>query len=242
MQLWVDATREVMLVWGNALLDGFGSMVEKVVSIVPNIILAVIIFAVGWLMGSILCSIIERIFRTLKIDEALKEEGFGEVVARSGLKLNSGYFFGEIAKWFVVLAFLIASFDVLNLTAVTDSLKSIVLDVLPNVIVAALILLIALVIADAVKKAVIASARTAGIHSANFVGTVAKWAIWIFAAFTALSRLGLWDAYLNTLLEGIIIAFSLAIGLAFGLGGQDAAAEYIEKIRDEIESHTEGKK
>jgi len=106
--------------------------------------------------------------------------------------------------------------------------------VLPLRLVAALVLLAAGVIGDVTGRVVVTGARTAGIDSAHFVGVVAKWAIWIFAILVALSQLGIAVAFSQTLFTGVVIAVSLALGLSFGLGGQETASRFIEKIRGEI--------
>jgi hypothetical protein len=75
------------------------------------------------------------------------------------------------------------------------------------------------------------------VHAGNLAGTVAKWAIWITAIMAALTQLGIATSLLQTLFAGVVIALSLAFGLAFGLGGRDAAARTIEKIRSDIAHH-----
>ena len=40
-----------------------------------------------------------------------------------------------------------------------------------------------------------------------------------------------------TLFMGIVIALSLAFGLAFGLGGKEAAADYIKKLQKQTADH-----
>src|SRR5690606_4549891 len=102
------------------------------------------------------------------------------------------------------------------------------------VLAAALVLLVAGVIGDITGRVVVTAARTAGISSAHFAGAVAKWAIWIFAILVALSQLGIAAAFSQTLFTGIVIAVSLALGLSFGLGGQEAASRFIERLRNEM--------
>jgi uncharacterized membrane protein len=105
---------------------------------------------------------------------------------------------------------------------------------LPHVIIAALILILAAVVADLVKRVVAGSARAAGSRHGNFAGTVAKWAIWIFAIMTIMTQLGIGVDFVNTLFTGFVIALAIAFGLAFGLGGRDAAARAIEHVRSEM--------
>ena len=113
-------------------------------------------------------------------------------------------------------------------------LQSVVLSFLPQVFVAVLILLVSAVLAEAVQHAVVGAAKAAHMSSANFLGAVSKWAIWIFAVLAALFQLGVASAFVQTLFTGIVLALSLGVGLSFGLGGQDAAARYIERMRREV--------
>jgi hypothetical protein len=99
--------------------------------------------------------------------------------------------------------------------------------------------LVAGVIADAVERIVVAAAKTADIRSAHFAGAVARWAVWVFAILVALSQLGIAAAFSQTLFTGIVIAFSLALGLSFGLGGQQAAGNFIEKLRGDMRGRHE---
>ena len=137
-------------------------------------------------------------------------------------------------KWFLIIVFLVAALDVLGLTQVNIFLQEVVLLYLPQVIVAVLILLVAAVIAEVMQNIVIGTAKAAHMTSAHFLGSVTKWAIWIFAVLAALNQVGVATAFVQTLFTGIVVAVSLAVGLAFGLGGQDAAGRYLEKVRGEI--------
>jgi hypothetical protein len=96
---------------------------------------------------------------------------------------------------------------------------------------------VAVVVANAMQKLVIASARAGHLSHAVLLGRITKWAIWIFAILAALVQLGIAVGFIQTLFTGVVVALSLAFGLAFGLGGQEAAARYVEKMRQEIADH-----
>ena len=224
----------ILNTWGAVLSNSFANLWFGFMSFVPALIIAIVIFIVGWVIGASLSKVVEQLFKIAKVDVALKAAGVEEVSKKAGFNLNSGKFVGELVRWFVVVAFLIASFEVVGLTQVNDFLKGVVLSYLPNVIASVLILMVAAVLADAVRKTVSAAIQAAGISSANLLGSIAKWAIWIVALFAALSQLGIAPAVLQTLFTGVVIALSLALGLSFGLGGQDAAARYIEKVKTEV--------
>ena len=204
---------------------------------IPNLIVALVILLIGWIVGVVIEQAVVRFMGMIKFDEALRKAGFEELVKKAGLSLHSGHFVGAILKYFVVIAFLVASFDVLGLNQVTAFLQQIVLGYLPQLIIAILILLIGGVVGDVMSRIVGASSKTAGLTHANLLSVVTKWGIWVFAILVALSQMGIAGAFIQTLFTGFVVAVSLALGLSFGLGGQSAAARTIERVQSEIHHH-----
>jgi hypothetical protein len=224
----------ILETWGNVLGQSFQDIWLGVANFIPNLIVAIVIFVVGWLIAALLGKVVSQIIRSIKLDTALRSAGFETVVNRAGFTLDSGVFIGDLVKWFIVVVFLVASFDVLGLSQVNAFLQEVVLMYLPRVIVAVLVLLLAVVIADTMQRFVTGAARAAHMKSANFLGSVTRWSIWIFAVLTALAQLNVAVQFINTLFTGVIVALSLGFGLAFGLGGQDAAGRFIDRIKQEI--------
>ncbi|PIQ66314.1 MAG: hypothetical protein COV96_02155 [Candidatus Zambryskibacteria bacterium CG11_big_fil_rev_8_21_14_0_20_42_18] len=220
--------------WGEVLTLSFQNLWIGVVNFVPNLVIALIILILGWLIGALFGRAIWQVFKSLKVDDALRRAGLESFVRRGGLELDSGAFVGALVKWFVILIFLVAALDVLGLSQVNFFLQDVVLGYLPRVLAAALVLLVAGVIGDVIGRVVVTAAKTADVKSAHFVGAIAKWAIWVFAILVALSQLGIATSFSQTLFTGVVIAGSLALGLSFGLGGQEAAARFIERLRNEM--------
>lgn len=226
--------------WGEVLTLSFQNLWLGVANFVPNLVIAIIILVLGWLVGALFGRAIWQVFKSLKVDEALRRTGFETFVQRGGIDLDSGAFVGGLVKWFVIVIFLVAALDVLGLSQVNFFLQDVVLGYLPRVLAAALVLLVAGAIGDVTGRVVVTAAKTAGVESAHFVGAVARWAIWIFAILVALSHLGIAAAFSQTLFTGVVIAVSLALGLSFGLGGQEAASRFLEKLRGEMSGKNHG--
>jgi len=222
--------------WSDVLSASFKGIWMGVANFIPSFLAAIVIFIIGWAIAYLLGRLVSQVIKSIKLDVALKGAGFDKLVERSGFTLDSGKFFGELVKWFFIIVALVGSLEVLGLDQVNLFLQGVVLDYLPRVIIAVFMFLVAVVIAEAMQKVVVASARAANIASANFLGSVTKWAIWIFAFLTVMLQLGIAGAFIQTLFTGVIVALSLALGLSFGLGGKDAAASYIEKMKQEISS------
>ncbi len=213
--------------------SGVGS---SFVDIAASVLIAVIVFVVGWLLAILVSKAIDRVVKAIKLDSLLKTAGVDELMNKMGVRLNSGKFLGEIARWYLVVVFLIVAFNIIGLNHVTTFLASVAIGYLPQVISAVLILIIAALIAEAMRKVIVASAKGANVKSANFVGSVAKWAIWIAAILAALLELQIGTTFIQTMFTGLIVALSLALGLSFGLGGQDAARDYLAKLKNEIKN------
>lgn len=219
--------------WAEVLNASFQNLFYGLVTFLPNLLVAVIIFVLGWLIGAGLGRVVAQVVNSLRVDQALRAAGVERVLERAGFSLSSGAFLGMLVKWFFIIVFLVAALEVLGLSQVTQFLTIVVLGYLPHVIVAVLILLVAAVLAEAVQRLVSGSARAANLSSANLLGSIARWAIWIFAILAALDQLGV-TPFVQTLFTGLVVALALAFGLAFGLGGQQEAARYLEKMREQI--------
>lgn len=212
----------------------FAALWYTVASYLPAILAAIIVFVIGWIVGVILYRIVVEVVKVLRIDDALRAAGLNQAAKEAGFSLDAGRFLGTLVMWFVVLAFLLASLEILGLTSVTIFLQQLVLQYLPQVIVAALIVILGALVAELAKNLVAGSARAVGAHGANLAGAITKWAIWLTVIGAALVQLGVAATFIQTLFTGVVVALSLAFGLAFGLGGKEAASRSIEKVRSEI--------
>lgn len=226
--------------YGTTLVDSFYALGPAILNVVARLIVALAIFILGWIIGVFVGSIVEKIFKKLNVDNALRRAGVENSLHKGGVVLNSGHFVGALLKWFIIVVFLISSFQVLGLVQVTFFLQQVVIGYLPQIIIAVLILMAAAVIGDIVQRIVRASAGATGVRSAQFLGAVSKWVIWIFAILTVLVQLGIGADLIRILFTGIVVAAAIAFGIAFGLGGQTHASQLIEKIKREIGSGHNG--
>lgn len=218
--------------WSVVLKSTLITIWQAVAAFLPKLVIAVVIFIIGWIVATIVGKLIAQIIRPLNIESVLKGLKVEEALEHAGLKLNVGGFVGGLVKWFFIVVFLVASLDVLGLQQVNDFLREDVLGFLPNLIIAVLILLVAAVIGDAMQRIITASARAANFRTASLLGAVTKWAIWVFAIFSALQHLKV--ELIGPLFNSIMIALAIGFGLAFGLGGQDAAAKFIDRVKQEM--------
>ncbi len=220
--------------WGVQLSSAFTGIGIEVLQFLPKLLLAIIIFIAGWVVGSVLSDVVSKIIKAIKVDSVLESAGARGLLDKAGFNLNTGAFLGGLVKWFIIIVFLVTALDILKLQAVNAFLTNVVLGYIPQVIVATLILVVAAVLADLAQKVLAGGARALDSKHAGMVGGVARWAIWIVAILAALNQLGIAGGMMQTLFTGLVAMLAIAGGLAFGLGGKEAAANYIEKLRGDI--------
>ncbi|OGI62632.1 hypothetical protein A2818_00425 [Candidatus Nomurabacteria bacterium RIFCSPHIGHO2_01_FULL_40_12] len=224
----------IWLTWGDVFNASLQELWWGFVQFTPKLVVAVVFFIVGWVLGSIVSRAIEQVFGSLKIDKLFESVGADDLFKRAGMNLNTGYFVGQVVKWFVIIVFLISSLDLVGLNSIRDFLQYDVLGFLPQVIIATFILIIASIVAEALSKTAVATGRSMNLKSANMLGAVAKYAVWTFAFIIALGQLGVAEYYMSVLFTGVIAMLSLGGALAFGLGGKEAAARFIAKVGEEV--------
>ncbi|MDE2399389.1 MAG: hypothetical protein KGL67_00010 [Patescibacteria group bacterium] len=224
----------IWLTWGDVFNSSLQSLWWGLVQFAPRFIIAVVFFIIGWVLGSLIAKALEQVFTALKIDSLFRSIGANELFKKAGMTLNTGYFVGQVVKWFVIVVFLLPSLNLVGLNDISSFLQYSVLGFLPRVIVAAFILIIATVLSEFLSKTIVASAKSMNLTSANMLGAVAKYIIWIFAFIIALGQLGVAEYYMSVLFTGVIAMLALGGALAFGLGGKDAATRFIAKLGEEM--------
>ncbi|MEK7082457.1 MAG: hypothetical protein AAB915_02155 [Patescibacteria group bacterium] len=222
----------VLQTWGDVIVASLQQVWISVAEFIPLLIGSVIVFVVGWVIAEALGKVVEQLVRAVKVDALLAKLEVSHAVERAGWRMNSGAFLGGLVKWSLVAAFLLAAVNILGLTQVSDFLTAVLLYV-PNVVVAALILIIAAVVADFVERVVRGSTEAMG-YRGSLVGIVARWSIWIFAFAVALPQLGIATVLVQTLITGFVAALAIAFGLAFGLGGKDMASAFLDRVKSEL--------
>jgi hypothetical protein len=220
--------------WGDTLNTTFSDVTPSILTFGLHLLAAIIIFVAGWIVANFICDLIKKLFESIKVDSALRQAGLEEVLKKGDIKLNSGAFVGGIVKWFIVAIFFLSAVKIFGLSQITDYLDNVIVNYIPHVIVTILILLVSVIIGEAAQKIVVAAASNAHLTSARLLGKLTKWAIVIFAILNALVELNIAAALIQTAFIGVVVALSLAFGLAFGLGGRDVAARLLQKGMDDL--------
>jgi len=200
----------------------------RFINFLPALIGAALILIVGWFLSGLLANLIERALRAVGFEGAVERSGIGDFIRRSGTKMTTSGVIATLVKYFLFLIFVQAAANVLGIPQLTEIINRIVLFI-PNVVVAMAIIVIGSLIAKFLSGLVRSSVSELGVGNPNLLATLTQYIVVGFAVIAAIDQLGIAATLVNTLLIGLIGSVALAIGLAFGLGGRDVAAQITQK-------------
>lgn len=219
--------------WLTVTTEAWVAIWDRFIGFLPNLIGAIIILVLGWIVGMIVAMLIDRLFRLVGLQALFEKAKVEDMLKKANASLDATALLASVAKWIIYLVAFISAASAMNLTAVAEFLNS-VLNYVPQVIIAAAILLIGLVLANFLAAVVKGSIQTADLKFADTSSLIVRWSIIIFSFMAALSQLGIAANMINTLFIGFVGFLAIAGGLAFGLGGKDAAAEFIDSVKKEL--------
>lgn len=223
---------------GSITLLQLSDLWSRFIGFFPLFVGAMILLVIGFFVASVLKFAAEAVVKGIKLDALLKRGGVEQKIEKAGLRLNSAAFAGFIVYWFFVLVTVFAVSDVLGLVGLTLFLNRMIAYTLNNMVVAILILLATIFLANFLRDVVVASARGVRLHGSRFAGLITWWAVIIFGIGATLDQLNVAQTFVNLVnyvVIGLILMVSVAGGVAFGLGGKDYAAHLIGRVRESTE-------
>jgi hypothetical protein len=215
--------------WSEALMTSLAAAMALFFSAIPKVLGFLVIVIAGWFIASVIDRVLAGVLRAIRFNDLAQRAGLADFVNRMGMNTDPSGLIGLVVKWFVRLIALVVAFDALGLPAVSEVLRQLLLW-LPNVVVALVVLVIGGLAARALSNLVRGAASEADLSNANFLARAASVVVWAFAIVVAVNQLGIATELVNTLFMAIVGALALGVGLAFGLGGRETAAEILRKM------------
>lgn len=214
---------------GQNLVISFNLGLNYLANFLPRLIAGLIILIIGLVVAELVKWIVLAILRAVQLEKILRQYNVPE--GRRGLTWSN--LVSEIVRWFVIILFLVPTVKVWGIPDVTELLNRILLYI-PNVLVAVIIVFLGLVIANLVHDVVQAAIKGVSAQTANTAAAIAKWSLVVFVILVALNQLGIAADLIRILFTGVVGMIALAGGIAFGLGGKDAAGEIIKDIKEKL--------
>lgn len=219
--------------WLDTTIMALKSLWIGFIDFIPNFIGALLVFIIGWIIAVAIGKLVAEILKKIRFNQIFEKGSLKTALEKAEIKVDASSFIGAIVKWVLLIAFLIAALQILGLNQLERFFVD-VLNYLPNVIVAAFILVVASIIADILEKIVRAAVEGVKIGYGQIVGAIIKWSIWIFAILAILLQLGIAEDLVKIIVQGSVALIVIAGGIAFGLGGKEVAGEIVRDIREKL--------
>jgi small-conductance mechanosensitive channel len=201
----------------QSLSDGLGAILGAL----PALIGALLILIIGFVIAKVLQGVVTRVLQSMGFEGWMENGGVKQFFERSQTRQTPLSILGKLVFWLVFFIAITMAVDTLGISAISDVLAQFIAYI-PQIIAAILILVLATLLANFVAGIV------RGATGSNIVGSVAQYGIIVFAAFAALTQLGIAEELIAPTFLILLGGVSLAAAIAFGLGGQDVARQMVE--------------
>jgi len=218
------------LEWENLIADPVRQMLARILGYLPVLLGALVILIAGWIVAKAIKRMLDWLLKTIRFDTLADKAGISAILRKGDLKISAREVVSSLVYWLIMIMVLVMTVDALGLPKASDVLATLFAYV-PNVIAALLVLVVAMFLASFVSGIVHTAAGNANLPRPEIFAGVSRWAIIIFAVTISLGELGIATLLVTTTFNIILGGVCLALSLAFGLGGKDAAARYLEELR-----------
>jgi hypothetical protein len=204
--------------WREVVVQSIASLGTTVTGFLPTLVATIVILGVGWLAAKLVELIASRTLRRIGLDRASTRLGIADALGEAQLEMPLSRIVSRLLFWTVMLTFVLAAAETLGLSAVTATLDRLV-SYLPNVIAAALIIVLGLLLARFVRGAAHSAAATAGLPGARF-GAVAHAAVVLVVGAVALEQLGIDTVLVLTAVTALLAGVGVMLGISLALGAR----------------------
>jgi len=203
----------------------FEDAFSKLLSFIPNLLGGLVILVVGYFVAKILGNLVGRLLGRVGFDGWMERAGVSGVLQRSGTGLTASAMLGKVVFWFVFLISFTMFASALGVPEISNFMSD-MLGYIPRIFAAIVIICLAALFANFL------AAIIRGATGNEMLAKVGKYAILVYAAFAALTQLGIAVQLTGNTLLIVLAGGALALGLAFGLGGREMAGRALGNLFD----------
>ncbi len=215
--------------WTFVIMESVREMLTRIGIFIPKLIGLLLILITGWLLAKFIEAFIVRSLKLIRLDTLAEKSGTSNFLAKGGIKYTLSELIGVLVYWLVVLMVFITALNAMQWTVAAEVLNVIV-GYIPNIIISVFILVLGMFVSTLLGTIIRTAASNAGITQAKMLGQITQIAVIVFASLMALQQLKIETGIILNVINIVLAATGLALGLAFGLGCKDVAGRFVEDI------------
>jgi hypothetical protein len=221
--------------WADILLRSFREVALRLASYAPRVLAVLTLVLAGWIVAAVLRTLALRILRGADFDGRAQRWGITAPLTRTGIRRTPSEIVGQLVFWLIFLVALLMAIEALEVPAAAG-LAPVVIRFLPNLLIAIFVMVIGWLLANFLSQALLIFIVNAQLTGGPALAGALRWLVILFAGSVALTQLGI-AREMILLVFGILFGgTTLALALAFGLGGRHVARRTLEawlRQRDE---------
>ena len=201
-------------------------MLEDLIVVLPKIALALVILIIGWIIAKLIAGIIRKILVKSPLDEAAEKLNSIDLVQKTNIKIIPSTVLSKLLYYIIILFTTVAAADVLKMEAISDLIADII-GFIPRLLVAGIVLMIGIFIADFIKDIVTTVCQSLGIPSAKMIGGSVFWFIFLTALVSAMGQAGIETDFIMSNLSLLLAGGVFAFALGYGIASRDMMANFL---------------
>ncbi|MFZ5475235.1 MAG: mechanosensitive ion channel [Myxococcota bacterium] len=222
----------------RTLAEPLTAMMQRFWVLLPDLALAALFLAVGWVGGGIARAVATEVLKGLGFDAMMEKLGFGRLADRHPNVDEPSELAGAAVQGVVVLAVLAQVLDNLALETWAAYVNALLGYLVRNVAVSLGVLAIGAWIANAVHD-LVAARQDGDPEATRWLAMVARYAVLVFAFTAAIRHLDVAEDFVLLSFGLLFGSLCLAVALAFGMGAKDVAGEIVRRQYDKVRAKIE---
>lgn len=213
----------------DILRESLSAFFTKAAEFLPNLLGALLILLVGWIIAKIVQWSIQKLLKIVKFDSLIEKAGANKFLMKGGIKKTGSNLMASLFYWIIMLTVLVTFFNSLGLDVVSNLLNSVILYI-PNIIISCVLLVVGMYLAEFVSTLVVAALRNGNVQNAETFGKIAQGAVMFFVGAIVLTQLGIAESVITTIVQMTLGGVALALAIAFGFGAREWAGGVVNNF------------
>ena len=219
--------------WQVVLLEPARTVLSQISLLMVNALLVIIILIIGWLLSKVVKSVVSRVLKLVKVDEASARIELDKLISKGGITYSLSDLIGVICYWLGLLITFMVAVNAVGVTIAADLLKQVILYI-PNVVAALFILILGMFASTLLKNIVQTAANNAGLNQGKLLAQVVETVVIAFAILVGLEQLKIGIQITELTVAIILGSLGLGLALAFGLGCKEIAGNFVAELVEKL--------
>lgn len=201
-------------------------VLAKFASAIPNVVGAIIVILVGWVISKLVSKALQKVFEGVKIDRFGEKINETEFATKANLKIKLSSFLAKLVYYLLQLIFIMAATDVLGMPVVSEMVSDLI-TYLPRLLSALVLFVLGIYLAEFVKNIVLAATNSLGIPSGKIISNFIFYLIFLTLTISALAQASIETSLITSNLTVILGGVILAFAIGYGFASRDTMANFL---------------